>query len=68
LKKLLNRPEAQASEDQLSELNSTASQNSPIQGDYQGPLLISARLSGTGDHDNKNAIPQFQSELSDRID
>jgi CHAT domain-containing protein/cation transport regulator ChaC len=66
LKKLLNRPEAQASEDQLSELNSTASQIARSQGDLPRAIAyLSEALRHAEIIDNKNAIPQFQSELSD---
>jgi tetratricopeptide (TPR) repeat protein len=66
LTKLLSRPEAQTSDDQLSELNSTAAQIARSQGDlpaaiaYLGEALRHAEIIN-----NKNAIPQFQSELSD---
>ena len=66
LKKLLGRPEAQASDDQLSELNSTASQIARFQGDLPGAIAyLSEALRHAEIIDNKNAIPQFQSELSD---
>src|SRR6202158_1134114 len=66
LKKLLGRPEAQASDDQLSELNSTASQIARSQGDMLGAIAyLSEALRHAEIIDNKNAIPQFQSELSD---
>src|SRR6266496_5168454 len=66
LKKLLNRPEVQASDDQLSELNSTASQIARSQGDIPGAIAyLSKALRHAEVIDNKNAIPQFQSELSD---
>src|SRR6266849_9301220 len=66
LKKLLDRPEAQASDDQLSELNSTASQIARSQGDVPGAIgYLGEALRHAEIIDNKNAIPQFQSELSD---
>src|SRR5229473_659289 len=66
LKKLLDRPEAQASDDQLSELNSTASQIARSQGDMPGAIgYLGEALRHAEIIDNKNAIPQFQSELSD---
>jgi len=66
LKRLLNRPEAQASDDQLSELNSTASQIARSQGDMPGAIAyLSEALRHAEIINNKNAIPQFQSELSD---
>jgi CHAT domain-containing protein len=66
LKKLLGRPEAQASNDQLSELNSTASQIARSQGDLPGAIAyLSEAIRHAEIIDNKNAIPQFQSELSD---
>src|SRR5216684_7151200 len=66
LKKLLDGPEAQASEDQLSELNSTASQIARSQGDLPRAIAyLSEALRHAEIIDNKNAIPQFQSELSD---
>jgi CHAT domain-containing protein len=66
LKKLLDRPETQASDDQLSELNSTASQIARSQGDVPGAIAyLSDALRHAQLIDNKNAIPQFQSELSD---
>jgi len=66
LKKILNRPEVQASDDQLSELNSTASQIARSQGDIPGAIAyLSEALRHAEIIDNKNAIPQFQSELSD---
>jgi CHAT domain-containing protein len=66
LKNLLGRPEAQASDDQLSELNSTASQIARSQGDMLGAIAyLSEALRHAEIIDNKNAIPQFQSELSD---
>ncbi len=66
LKKLLNRPEAQASDDQLSELNSTAAQIARARGDISGAIAyLSEALLHAQIIDNKNAIPQFQSELSD---
>jgi len=36
VEKLLDRPEAQASDDQLSELNSTSRANSPVPGGHTG--------------------------------
>jgi CHAT domain-containing protein len=66
LKNLVGRPEAQASDDQLSELNSTASQIARSQGDMPGAIVyLSEALRHAEIIDNKNAIPQFQSELSD---
>ena len=66
LKKILDRPETQASDDQLSELNSTASQIARSQGDLPGAIAyLSEALRHAQLIDNKNAIPQFQSELSD---
>jgi CHAT domain-containing protein len=66
LKRLLNRPEAQASEDQLSELNSTASQIARSQRDLPRAIAyLSEALRHAEIIDNKNTIPQFQSELSD---
>jgi CHAT domain-containing protein len=66
LKRLMNRPEAQASDDQLSELNSTASQIARSQGDMAGAIAyLSEALQHAEIIDNKNAIPQFESELSD---
>jgi CHAT domain-containing protein len=66
LNRLLNRPEAQGSEDQLSELNSTASQIARFQGDLPRAIAyLSEALRHAEIIDNKNAIPQFQSELSD---
>jgi tetratricopeptide (TPR) repeat protein len=66
LKKLLNRPEAQSSHDQLSELNSTASQIARSQGDIPGAIAyLNEALRHAEIIDNKNAIPQFESELSD---
>jgi CHAT domain-containing protein len=66
LKKLLARPEAQASDDQLSELNSMAAQIARSQGDMSGAI---AYLSEAVRHSeivgNTHAIPEFQSELSD---
>lgn len=66
LKKLLARPEAQASDDQLSELNSMAAQMARSQGDMSGAI---AYLSEAVRHSeivgNTHAIPEFQSELSD---
>src|SRR5713226_6080037 len=65
LNRLLNRPEAQASDDQLSELNSTASQIARSQGDMPGAIAyLTEALRHAEAIDNKNAIPQFQSELS----
>jgi CHAT domain-containing protein/cation transport regulator ChaC len=66
LNRLLNRPETQGSEDQLSELNSTASQIARSQGDLPRAIAyLSEALRHAEIIDNKNAIPQFQSELSD---
>src|SRR6266404_3250111 len=66
LKKLLARPEAQASDDQLSGLNSTAAQIARSQGDMPGAI---AYLNEAVRHSeivgDTHALPDFQSELSD---
>ena len=66
IKKLLSRPEAQASDDQLSELNSMAAQIARSQGDMSSAI---AYLTEAVRHSeivaNTHAIPEFQSELSD---
>jgi CHAT domain-containing protein len=66
LKKLLNRPEAQASDDQLSELNSMAAQIARSHGDMPGAI---AYLNEAVRHSeivgDTHALPVFQSELSD---
>jgi CHAT domain-containing protein len=66
LKKLLARPEAQASDDQLSGLNSTAAQIARSQGDIPGAIAyLSEALRHSELVGNTHAIPQFQSDLSD---
>jgi len=66
LKKLLDRPEAQASDDQLSELNSTGAQIARSQGDMPGAIAyLSEALRHSELVGNTHAIPQFQSDLSD---
>ena len=66
LKKLLDRPEAQASDDQLSGLNSTAAQIARSQGDMPGAIAyLSEALRHSELVGNTHAIPQFQSDLSD---
>jgi CHAT domain-containing protein len=66
LKKLLDRPEAKASDDQLSELNSTAAQIARSQGDMPGAIAyLSEALRHSELVGNTHAIPQFQSDLSD---
>jgi CHAT domain-containing protein len=66
LKKLLARPEAQSSDDQLSGLNSTAAQIARSQGDMPGAI---AYLNEAVRHSeivgDTHALPDFQSELSD---
>jgi len=66
LKKLLDRPEAQASDDQLSELNSTAAQIARSQGDIPAAIAyLSEALRHSEIVGDLHAIPDFQSELSD---
>jgi len=66
LKKLLARPEAQASDDQLSGLNSTAAQIARSQGDMPGAIsYLSEALRHSEIVGDTHAIPEFQSELSD---
>src|ERR1035441_6627138 len=66
LKKLFARPEAQASDDQLSGLNSTAAQIARSQGDLPGAIAyLSEALRHSELVGNTHAIPQFQSDLSD---
>src|ERR1035437_2082966 len=66
LKNLLDRPEAQASDDQLSGLNSTAAQIARSQGDMPGAIAyLSEALRHSELVGNPHAIPQFQSDLSD---
>ncbi|MBZ5658075.1 MAG: hypothetical protein LAO56_22670, partial [Acidobacteriia bacterium] len=66
LKKVLDRPEAQASDDQLSELNSTASQIARSQGDMTGAIAyLSEALRHAEIVGNTHTIPQYQSDLSD---
>lgn len=66
LRKLLARPDAQASDDQLSELDSMAAQIARSRGDMSGAI---AYLSEAVRHSeivgNTHAIPEFQSDLSD---
>jgi CHAT domain-containing protein len=66
LKTLLNRPEAQASHDQLSELNSMAAQIARAEGDIPGAI---AYLNEAVRHSevvgDTHALPDFQSALSD---
>lgn len=65
LKKLLDRPEAQASDDQLSGLNSTAAQIARSQGDMPGAIsYLSEALRHSEIVGDTHAIPEFQSELS----
>jgi CHAT domain-containing protein/cation transport regulator ChaC len=66
LKKLLDRPEAQASDDQLSELNSTAAQIARSQGDMSAAIVyLSEALRHSEIVGDMHAMPDFQSELSD---
>jgi CHAT domain-containing protein len=66
LKKLLDRPEAQASDDQLAALNATASQIARSQGDMPGAIAyLSEALRHAEIIGNTHAIPQCQSDLSD---
>jgi CHAT domain-containing protein len=66
LKKLLVRPEAQASDDQMSGLNSTAAQIARSQGDLPGAIAyLNEALRHSELVGNTHAIPQFQSDLSD---
>src|SRR5216684_22793 len=66
LKKLLARPEAQASDDQLSGLNSTAAQIARSQGDMPGAIsYLSEALRHSEIVGDTHAIPEFQSELSE---
>jgi tetratricopeptide (TPR) repeat protein len=66
LKKLLNRPEAQASDDQLAELNSTAAQIARSQGDLPGAIAyLNEALRHLEIVGDTHAIPDFQSQLSD---
>jgi CHAT domain-containing protein len=66
LKKLLARPEAQASDDQLSGLNSTAAQIARSQGDMPGAIsYLNEALRHSEIVGDTHAIPDFQSELSD---
>jgi CHAT domain-containing protein len=66
LKKLLARPEAQGSDDQLSGLNSTAGQIARSQGDLQGAIsYLTEALRHSEIVGDTHAIPQFQSDLSD---
>ena len=66
LKKLLDRPEAQSSDDQLSELNSTAAQIARSQGDLPEAIAyLSEALKHSEIVGDMHAIPDFQSELSD---
>jgi tetratricopeptide (TPR) repeat protein len=66
LKKLLTRPEAQASDDQLSGLNSTAAQIARSQGDMPGAIsYLSEALRHSEIVGDTHAILEFQSELSD---
>jgi CHAT domain-containing protein len=66
LKKLLARPEAQGSDDQLSGLNSTAAEIARSQGDmtsaiaYLREALRHSKIVG-----DTHAIPEFESKLSD---
>ncbi len=66
LKELLARPEAQSSDDQLSELNSMAAQIARSQGDMSSAIayLIEA-VRHSEIVGNTHALPVFQSELSD---
>jgi CHAT domain-containing protein len=66
LKTLLARPEAQASDDQLSGLNSTAAQIARSQGDMPGAIsYLSEALRHSEIVGDTHALPDFQSELSD---
>jgi CHAT domain-containing protein/cation transport regulator ChaC len=66
LKKLLSRPEAQASDDQLAELNSTAAQIARSQGDMPGAIAyLNEALRHLEIVGDTHAIPDFQSQLSD---
>jgi len=66
LKKLLSRPEAQASDDQLSELNSMAAQIARSQGDMSSAIkYLTEAVRHSEIVGNTHAIPEFQSELSD---
>jgi CHAT domain-containing protein len=66
LKRLLARPEAQDSDDQLSGLNSTAAEIARTQGDMPGAIVyLSEALRHSKIVGDTHAIPEFQSELSD---
>jgi tetratricopeptide (TPR) repeat protein len=66
LKKLFARPEAQASDDQLSELNSMGAQIARSRGDLPGAIAyLTEAVRHSEIAGDTHALPQFQSELSD---
>jgi CHAT domain-containing protein len=66
LKKLFARPEAQASDDQLSELNSMGAQIARSQGDLPGAIAyLNEAVRHSEIAGDTHALPQFQSDLSD---
>jgi hypothetical protein len=66
LKKLFARPEAQASDDQLSELNSMGAQIARSRGDLPGAIAyLSEAVRHSEIAGDRHALPEFQSALSD---
>lgn len=66
LKKLFARPEAQASDDQLSELNSMGAQIARSKGDLSGAIAyLNEAVRHSEVAGDTHALPEFQSELSD---
>ena len=66
LKKLFARPEAQASDDQLSELNSMGAQIARSRGDLPGAIAyLNEAVRHSEIAGDTHALPEFQSELSD---